>query len=112
MDEPVRKLKEFAENNKETQGKFTIGDEKVITLYCSVLHNKDRLSSVGAYDFHVLESLNADSAVWQRHNVFMRLKVSISFVHSIVYSRLQIKAYCTSSAGSPDYKGDWCFRTN
>ena len=27
--EPVKKLQEFAENNKETQGKFTIGDEKV-----------------------------------------------------------------------------------
>ena len=27
--EPVMKLQSFAENNKETQGKFTIGDEKV-----------------------------------------------------------------------------------
>ena len=27
--EPIKKLQDFAENNKETQGKFTIGDEKV-----------------------------------------------------------------------------------
>ena len=27
--EPVQKLQSFAENNRETQGKFTIGDEKV-----------------------------------------------------------------------------------
>lgn len=29
QSEPVKKLQSFAENNKETQGKFTIGDEKV-----------------------------------------------------------------------------------
>jgi len=28
QSEPVKKLQAFAENNKETQGKFTIGDEK------------------------------------------------------------------------------------
>ncbi|TVY19887.1 putative hydroxyacylglutathione hydrolase [Lachnellula arida] len=28
QSEPVKKLEAFAENNKETQGKFTIGDEK------------------------------------------------------------------------------------
>merc|ERR1712098_41609 len=28
QSEPVKKLHTFAENNKETQGKFTIGDEK------------------------------------------------------------------------------------
>jgi len=28
QSEPVKKLQSFAENNKETQGKFTIGDEK------------------------------------------------------------------------------------
>lgn len=27
--EPVKKLQSFAENNEQTQGKFTIGDEKV-----------------------------------------------------------------------------------
>jgi len=27
--EPVKKLQAFAENNQQTQGKFTIGDEKV-----------------------------------------------------------------------------------
>ena len=27
--EPVMKLQSFAENNQQTQGKFTIGDEKV-----------------------------------------------------------------------------------
>lgn len=31
-DEPVVKLQELAENNKETQGKATIGDEKVSIL--------------------------------------------------------------------------------
>ena len=29
QDEAVKKLLKFAEDNKETQGKFTIGDEKV-----------------------------------------------------------------------------------
>src|SRR4051812_43100309 len=29
QSEPIKKLQAFAENNKETQGKFTIGDEKV-----------------------------------------------------------------------------------
>jgi hypothetical protein len=32
--EPIKKLQAFAEANKETQGKFTIGDEKV----CSDAH--------------------------------------------------------------------------
>jgi hydroxyacylglutathione hydrolase len=32
QSEPVKKLQAFAEKNKETQGKFTIGDEKVSTL--------------------------------------------------------------------------------
>ena len=27
--EPVKKLQSFAENNEQTQGKFTIGNEKV-----------------------------------------------------------------------------------
>jgi len=30
--EPVMKLQSFAENNQQTQGKFTIGDEKVTML--------------------------------------------------------------------------------
>lgn len=29
QNEAIQKLQAFAENNKETQGKFTIGDEKV-----------------------------------------------------------------------------------
>lgn len=29
QSEPIKKLQSFAENNKQTQGKFTIGDEKV-----------------------------------------------------------------------------------
>ena len=29
QSEPVRRLQKFAEENKETQGRFTIGDEKV-----------------------------------------------------------------------------------
>ena len=30
QSEPLKKLQAFAEKNKETQGKFTIGDEKVM----------------------------------------------------------------------------------
>ncbi|KAH0547544.1 hypothetical protein FGG08_000269 [Glutinoglossum americanum] len=29
QSDPIKKLQAFAESNKETQGKFTIGDEKV-----------------------------------------------------------------------------------
>lgn len=29
QSEPIQKLKAFAEKNQQTQGKFTIGDEKV-----------------------------------------------------------------------------------
>jgi hypothetical protein len=29
QSEAIKKLEEFATNNKQTQGKFTIGDEKV-----------------------------------------------------------------------------------
>ena len=32
--EPVKQLQSFAENNKETQGKFTIGDEKASVSQC------------------------------------------------------------------------------
>ncbi|KAG8530402.1 uncharacterized protein KY384_004904 [Bacidia gigantensis] len=31
--DPVKKLQSFAENNKETQGKFTIGDEKEYNVF-------------------------------------------------------------------------------
>lgn len=31
--EPVKKLQSFAENNQQTQGKFTIGDEKVLSWF-------------------------------------------------------------------------------
>ncbi len=31
-NDAIKKLEEFAQNNKETQGKFTIGDEKVSSL--------------------------------------------------------------------------------
>ena len=34
QNDAVKKLQSFAENNKETQGKFTIGDEKVSILSC------------------------------------------------------------------------------
>ncbi|KAI9794904.1 MAG: Cytoplasmic glyoxalase II [Piccolia ochrophora] len=33
QSEPVKKLLEYAENNKETQGKFTIGDEKAHNVF-------------------------------------------------------------------------------
>lgn len=29
QSEPIKKLQAFAEKNQQTQGKFTIGDEKV-----------------------------------------------------------------------------------
>ncbi|MCJ1411305.1 Cytoplasmic glyoxalase II [Ptychographa xylographoides] len=34
--EPVKKLQSFAENNKQTQGKFTIGDEKTYNAFMMV----------------------------------------------------------------------------
>jgi len=33
---PIKKLQDFAENNKETQGKFTIGDEKLHNVFMRV----------------------------------------------------------------------------
>ncbi|OTA61088.1 hydroxyacylglutathione hydrolase [Hypoxylon sp. EC38] len=36
QDEPIKKLQAFAENNKETQGKFTIGDEKAHNVFMRV----------------------------------------------------------------------------
>ncbi len=32
QSEPIQRLQKFADENKETQGKFTIGDEKVNLL--------------------------------------------------------------------------------
>ena len=32
QSEPIQRLQKFADENKETQGKFTIGDEKVSLL--------------------------------------------------------------------------------
>lgn len=57
--EPIKKLQAFADANQQTQGKFTIGDEKVCR-------------------FHLY--FNANS---QLHNVFMRVTVSLQ---PIVYS--------------------------
>ncbi|KAI4284568.1 MAG: hypothetical protein L6R35_004884 [Caloplaca aegaea] len=34
--EPVKKLQSFAENNEQTQGKFTIGDEKEYNVFMRV----------------------------------------------------------------------------
>ncbi|KAL8806399.1 MAG: hypothetical protein Q9223_001333 [Gallowayella weberi] len=34
--EPVKKLQAFAENNQQTQGKFTIGDEKQYNVFMRV----------------------------------------------------------------------------
>ena len=54
--EAVKKLQSYAENNEQTQGKFTIGDEKVssdmLTSYVSKAHPK------------------------QEYNVFMKVNVS------------------------------------
>ena len=54
--EPVKKLQSFAEKNEQTQGKFTIGDEKVglkIRAYYGPKANQDK-----------------------EYNVFMRVNVS------------------------------------
>lgn len=37
QSEPIKKLQAFAEANEQTQGKFTIGDEKVCTWVCGVI---------------------------------------------------------------------------
>lgn len=58
----MKNLQSFAENNKETQGKFTIADEKV---------GPAELSS------HKLW-ITTDRTV-QKHNVFMRVDVSSNF---------------------------------
>lgn len=57
QSEPVKKLQAFAENNNETQGKFTIGDEKV-------------------WKHHRLGELLL-TRISQKHNVFMRVDVSV-----------------------------------
>ena len=56
--EPIMKLMSFAENNKETQGKFTIGDEKVSQL------------EICGGQFRMLTA-------FQKHNVFMMLEVCL-----------------------------------
>ncbi len=45
QDDAIKRLQDFANKNKETQGQFTIGDEKVC-LFILILHaSHDRLSS-------------------------------------------------------------------
>jgi hypothetical protein len=44
------KLQSFAENNKETQGKFTIGDEKV-SMGTLQIHNR-KLTYAAIQRFH------------------------------------------------------------
>ncbi|KAI4717197.1 hypothetical protein E4T48_06612 [Aureobasidium sp. EXF-10727] len=39
QSEPIKKLEAFANANKQTQGKFTIGDEKVGLQISRCLHN-------------------------------------------------------------------------
>ncbi|THC90064.1 hypothetical protein EYZ11_010480 [Aspergillus tanneri] len=36
QSEPIKKLQAFAEQNRETQGKFTIGDEKLHNVFMRV----------------------------------------------------------------------------
>lgn len=57
--EPVKKLQSFAENNEQTQGRFTIGDEKV--------------------GFKLRASYRSKADHEKEYNVFMKLEVSISF---------------------------------
>jgi hypothetical protein len=61
QSEPVKKLEAFAEANKETQGKFTIGDEKVrqVTTWFWLI------------DVMLMKLL-------QKHNVFMMVDVCCS----------------------------------
>ncbi|KAI9837255.1 MAG: hypothetical protein M1819_000329 [Sarea resinae] len=42
QSDPIKKLQAFAENNKQTQGKFNIGDEKLHNVFMR-LHYKDPL---------------------------------------------------------------------
>ena len=42
QSEPIKKLQAFAEQNQQTQGKFTIGDEKVCSGSFD-LRDNDRL---------------------------------------------------------------------
>ncbi len=58
QSEPVQKLKAFADAHKETQGQFTIGDEKVG-------QRPTRLA------------VSAELTPPQEHNVFMRVEVSL-----------------------------------
>ena len=57
QNEAVRNLQTFAEENRETQGKFTIGDEKESSIATRALHEM-RLTS------------------FKEYNAFMRLGVS------------------------------------
>lgn len=43
QSEPIKKLESFANANKQTQGKFTIGDEKVCIL--PYMRENDRLTN-------------------------------------------------------------------
>lgn len=44
QDEAVKRLQYFAEKNKETQGKFTIGDEKVSLLRTDIRPHSNKLA--------------------------------------------------------------------
>ena len=57
--EAVKKLQSYAENNEQTQGKFTIGDEKV--------------------DSYMLGSYLSKADPKQEYNVFMKVNVSDYF---------------------------------
>ena len=57
QSEPVKALSAFAEQNKETQGKFTIGDEKVR----SSPSRTEEVTGIRTMANHL-----------QKHNVFMR----------------------------------------
>lgn len=63
--DPVKKLQSFAENNEQTQGKFTIADEKVRYPLLELFSRY--LTGMG---------LTFD----QEYNAFMRVDVSSSFL--------------------------------
>jgi len=63
QSDAITKLEAFADANRDTQGVFTIGDEKVRFHSCGLLRRVGLRLTDGLF-------------AWQKHNVFMRLDVS------------------------------------
>lgn len=50
--EPIKKLQAFAEANQQTQGKFTIGDEKVTSMKSLLVGNSELTRVVAPQRIH------------------------------------------------------------